>query len=131
MATLNTRQFSDLDLNFNIHPIKKDINRLTNERAVISAVKNLLLTNHYERPFQPYIGSNIRALLFEPLDHVTATNIERTIQQTIDNFEPRVRIITIKVSPDLENNAFGVYMELKVQNISNPVSVNFLLERIR
>lgn len=131
MATLNARQFSDLDLNFNIHPIKKDIIRLTNERAVVSSIKNLLLTNYYERPFQPYIGSNIRALLFEPLDNITATNIERAIQQTIENFEPRARLLVVQVVPDPDNNAFGVYMEFKIQNVSDPVSVNFLLERIR
>ena len=66
MATTTTqivRQYSDLDLNFTIHPVKKDINRNLGERAVINSVKNLILTNHYERPFQPNIGSNIRKLL--------------------------------------------------------------------
>ena len=71
MATTTTqivRQYSDLDLNFTIHPVKKDINRNLGERAVINSVKNLILTNHYERPFQPNIGSNIRRLLFENLE---------------------------------------------------------------
>jgi phage baseplate assembly protein W len=68
MATINTniaRSFSDLDLNFNIHPIKKDINLHKGEMAIINSIKNLVLTNHYERPFRPEIGSNVRRLLFE------------------------------------------------------------------
>jgi phage baseplate assembly protein W len=75
MATTTTqivRQYSDLDLNFTIHPVKKDINRNIGEMAVINSVKNLILTNHYERPFQPDICSNVRRLLCENLDNITA-----------------------------------------------------------
>ena len=80
MATVDinsTRSFKDLDLNFTIHPIRKDINTHKNEYAIINSVKNLVLTNHYERPFQPEIGSNIRRLLFENVDAITAAQIER------------------------------------------------------
>ena len=73
MATTNidsTRNFIDLDLNFAIHPIRKDINTHKAEYAVINSVKNLILTNHFERPFQPEVGSNIRRLLFENVDDV-------------------------------------------------------------
>ena len=73
MATTNidsARSFKDLDLNFNIHPIRKDVTKHLNEYAVVNAVKNLILTNHYERPFRPNVGSNIRRLLFEPVDAI-------------------------------------------------------------
>ena len=64
------RVFSDLDLNFGIHPIRKDINRHLNEQAIINSIKNLVLTNFYEKPFQPEIGSGIRNLLFDhPTNH--------------------------------------------------------------
>jgi len=66
------RVYKDLDLNFKVHPIKKDLNKTIGENAIINSVKNLLLTGHYERPFQPYLGSNITKLLFEPLDALTA-----------------------------------------------------------
>ena len=62
------RIYKDLDMTMAIHPIKKDLNRLIGEYAIINSVKNLLLTGHYERPFQPEIGSNVRRLLFENLD---------------------------------------------------------------
>jgi len=82
MATVTiktNRTFSDLDLNFKLHPVKKDINIHLNELAITNSIKNLVLTNHYERPFQPNVGSNIRRLLFDNLDSITAANIEREI----------------------------------------------------
>ena len=136
MATITTnidsaRSFKDLDLNFTAHPIRKDINKFTNEYAVINSVKNLILTNHYERPFRPEHGSNIRRMLFENLDTVTAASIEREITQTILNFEPRVRIEQIIVTPRYDENAYSVQMTFSIINRTEPISINFLLERIR
>ena len=83
------RQYRDLDLNFNIHPVRKDVTKHISEMAVINSIKNLILMNHYEKPFQPDIGSNVRKLLFENLDVVTAMSIEREIKQVIKNYEDR------------------------------------------
>jgi phage baseplate assembly protein W len=134
MATVTTNiltAFSDLDLNFTIHPVKKDINRYTNEIAVINSIKNLILTNHYERPFQPEIGSNVRRMLFENMDTITSTVLENEISQTIKNYEPRANVSRINVSPDYDNNGFKVYMEFYVVNRTSPITINFFLERIR
>lgn len=134
MATVTTniaRQFRDLDLNFAIHPLKKDVNKHLDQMAVINAVKNLVLTSHYEKPFNPDYGSNVRKLLFETLDIITASAIEREIQQTIESFEPRVRVISLAVIPDIENNGFTVRMQFYIVNQTNPVSISFLLERTR
>jgi phage baseplate assembly protein W len=134
MATVTTNistAFSDLDLNFTIHPVKKDINRYTNETAVINSIKNLILTNHYERPFQPEIGSNVRRMLFENMDTITSTVLENEISQTIKNYEPRANVSRINVSPDYDNNGFKVYMEFYVVNRTSPITINFFLERIR
>ena len=134
MASITTnivREFSDLDLNFTIHPIKKDINVHKNEYAIINAVKNLILTNHYERPFQPQIGSNIRRLLFENVDSVTGSQIATEITETIDNFAPRARTSKVTASPDPDNNGFKVVLEFFIINNPNPITINFFLERIR
>lgn len=134
MATVITnvaRQFRDLDLNFAVHPLKKDVNKHLDEIAIINAIKNLVLTSHYEKPFNPDYGSNVRKLLFETLDIITASAIEREIQQTIENYEPRVEILSLSVIPDDEQNAFSVRMQFLIVNQTNPVSVSFLLERIR
>jgi hypothetical protein len=134
MATTTTQivsGFSDLDLNFTMHPVKKDINRHINEVAVVNSVKNLILTNHYERPFRPDIGSNVRRILFENMDVISATTLQNEIIQTIKNYEPRINVSKLVVSPDYENNGFTVYMEFFVINRTTPITINFFLERIR
>jgi phage baseplate assembly protein W len=134
MATITTkvaRTYKDLDLLFNIHPVKKDINKHTAEMAVINSVKNLILTNHYERPFQPDLGSNVSKLLFENMDAVTASSLEREITQVINNFEPRVSIYRVAVVPDYDNNGFTVDMEFLINNQTDPIEITFFLERVR
>jgi len=133
MATIitTTREWRDLDLNFNIHPIRKDINKHRAEFAVINSIKNLILTNHYEIPFQPEIGCNIRKLLFEPLDMITASLIDREIVETINNFEPRANVTKISVSPDFDNNGFKVELLFQIINRTDPISIKFFLERVR
>ena len=131
VTTNNTREFSDLDLNFTIHPVRKDINRTTGDMAVINSIKNLVLTNHYERPFQPSIGSNVRRLLFENLDNLTASSIEKEIEQVVKNFEPRARVTKVNAVADFDKNGFKVTMEFYIINRTSPITINFFLERIR
>jgi phage baseplate assembly protein W len=130
-STENVRTFKDLDLNFNIHPVRKDINLHKNEYAIINAVKNLVLTNFYERPFQPEIGSNVRRLLFENVDNLMAARVEKAIEETITNFEPRAQISKIVAVPDADRNAYGITLEFFIINNANPITITFFLERIR
>ena len=127
----STRNFKDLDLNFTIHPVRKDINTHRNEYAIINSVKNLVSTNHYERPFRPEIGSNIRRLLFENIDTVIAAQLERAIVETIENFEPRVQVSTITAIADPDHNGYKMVLEFFVINKTEPITINFFLERIR
>lgn len=134
MATITAnklRQFSDLDLNFTAHPIKKDVNKLVDSMAIVNSIKNLILTNHYERPFQPNLGCNVQKLLFDNMDNITAAAIKREITQTISNFEPRVGIDSIKVVPDFDNNAFSVSMQFYIINQTTPITIQFFLDRAR
>ena len=103
----------------------------SNEYAIINSVKNLVLTNHFERPFQPNLGSNLRHLLFENVDVIIAARIEREIVETISNFEPRVKISEIKATSSPDENGYKIYMEFFVVNNSKPLTINFFLERIR
>ena len=134
MATVTTdtvRDFRDLDLSFNIHPVKKDINKHVGVKAVINSIKNLVLTNHYEKPFQPEIGSNVRKLLFENIDELTSIALQREISQVIANYEPRASVSKVFVFADYENNGFNVEVEFSVINQSDPITITFFLERIR
>jgi len=127
----NARTYRDLDLNFNIHPITKDINKNVGEMAVVGAIKNLLLTNHYERPFNPELGSNVRRLLFEPADTITAAILERAIREALSNWDPRVTVKASNVFPQPDENAYQVRLELYIANRTEPMNITFMLERIR
>jgi phage baseplate assembly protein W len=127
----SVRNYRDLDLNFAIHPITKDVNVYKAEYAVINSVKNLILTNHFEKPFQPEVGSNIRRLLFENVDSIMAAQIEREIEETITNFEPRVQISSVIAIHAPDENGYKVRLEFFVINNPDPITINFFLERIR
>lgn len=131
LTTQQNRRFSDLDLNFNIHPIKKDINKNYDQTAVINSIKNLILTRHYERKFHPEIGSNTMKSLFENIDKITASNLEREIQQTIDNFEPRASVKKVVATPDYDNNGYTITMDFTIVNITNTITIKFFLQRVR
>ena len=124
-------RYTDLDLNFTRHPVKNDLVPRTDENAVVYAVRNLILTNHYERPFHPEIGSNIRKMLFEPLSEFTAKSIARLIEETIRNFEPRAQVQRIDVLPAFDQNAYTVRFEFFLVSNPKPLTVEFLLERVR
>jgi len=134
MATVtipSERTFKDLDLNFTKHPVKLDINIHKNEFAIINSIKNLILTNHYEKPFRPDVGSNIRRLLFENIDSVIAAQIEKEISEVIGNFEPRAQVSKVTAISSPDENAYKVELEFFIINNPNPITINFFLERIR
>lgn len=123
--------FADLDLSFNIHPVKKDLMLSTNTSAIKRALKNLILTNHYERLFHPEIGSNVTKLLFEPMSPTVANYIETEIYNTIVNFEPRVKLQNIEVEGDDDYNGYVITISYYEANSTTPTVIDFLLERLR
>jgi phage baseplate assembly protein W len=107
------------------------VTKHVNEFAIINAIKNLILTNHYERPFQPEVGSNIRRMLFENVDVIIAARLEREIVETIENFEPRVEVSRVTAIPAPDENSYQIELEFFIINRPNPVTITFFLERIR
>ena len=134
MATVYTnvtRDFKDLDLNMNIHPVRKDVNKHVGDLAVINSIKNILSTNKNERLFNPSFGGNIRALLFENADNLTAIRMEKQIVNLVENFEPRASISKVVVTPEPDTNAFKVYLEFFIVNRTDPIAITFQSERTR
>lgn len=125
------KRYKDLDLNFTAHPVRKDVNKLTDDNAVIASVRNLLFTNFYERLFQPDVGSNLKALLFENMDYITSVKVQRAITETINNYEPRVTVSRLSVKPDYDKNSYACDMEFIILNRNEPVRITFFLERVR
>lgn len=123
--------YSDLDLTFKAHPITGDLMINTGNLSVTKAMKNLLLTNHYEKLFSPNYGSNINKLLFEPMTPFTASTLSSEITYTIRNYEPRVTLSKVDVIADYDNNAYQVSIEYYIKNLIEPFTLNFLLNRLR
>ena len=101
------------------------------EMAVVRSVRNLLLTKHYEKPFNPDIGSNIDAILFEPISPITATTLEKEVESVITNYEKRAKLKEIVVAPYPDKNAYDVTITFYIENATLPTTVTLLLERNR
>tara|TARA_B100000212_G_scaffold310491_1_gene261578 strand:+ start:825 stop:1250 length:426 start_codon:yes stop_codon:yes gene_type:complete len=126
-----TRIYKDLDLDFGRNPVTNDVNKLTDVEAVKRSVRNLINTNHYERPFHPEIGSGIRGLLFEPITPLTSLALQRKVEEVLINFEPRINLVQVLTQPDLDRNSYVVKIMFYVLGSSEPVEVETFLERIR
>ena len=131
MASTIQNRYSDIDLTFTRHPIRNDVVISVDEQAVIRSVRNLILTNHYERPFHPEIGSNVRKMLFEPISPLTANYLQREIEDTIKNFEPRVSVREIVVQVNEDYNSYSAIISFFINNRTEPTTVNFVLQRLR
>lgn len=126
-----TRTYSDFDVSFSKNPITGDLNKVTGFNAVVQAVTNLVQLNHYEKPFHPEIGGNVRKLLFEPADNITATLLANEIETVIGNFEPRATVLGVYVETTNNGNGYNVTVEFSIQTLSDPITITFFLERIR
>ena len=128
----NVRQYKDLDLFFDKKSVSKDIAKLTDIAAVKRSIRNLVLTNHYEKPFHPEIGSGVRDMLFEPMSALTAHVLTRQIENVIENFEPRARLVGVRSIPDYDRNSYSVSIEFYVVNTPTElVDLTIFLERLR
>ena len=126
-----TRIYKDLDLDFGRNIVTNDVNKLTDVEAVKRSVRNLINTNHFESPFHPEIGGNVRALLFENMTPLTALNLQRKIEEVLSNFEPRAKITQIIADPDMDRNGYRLEIRFYVIGIQNPITVETFLERLR
>ena len=111
------RVYKDLNLNFGINPVTGDVTTVTDVIAVKRSVRNLLLTNHYDRPFHPEIGSNIQNLLFQNFGPITGNQLSRAIEEMIANFEPRARVETVECYPLSDTNSYDVRIYFYVENL--------------
>jgi len=128
----NARQYTDLDLFFAKKATSKDISKVTDVQAVKRSIRNLILTDHYEKPFHPEIGSGVRGLLFELMSPITANVLARVIEDVIENYEPRAKLIGVRVYPDMDRNAYEVTIEFYVINTPTElVDLTVMLERLR
>lgn len=131
-SSRNVRQYTDLDLFFGKKSSNSDIQDITDIKAVKRSIRNLVLLNHYEKPFHPEIASGVRDMLFELMTPVTAQILARKIEDVIQNFEPRARLISVTALPNLDRNEYEVTIEFYVVNQPTElVDLTVMLERVR
>ena len=130
--TRNVRQYTDLDLFFGKKSVGSDISKVTDIQAVKRSIRNLVLLNAYEKPFHPEIAGGVREMLFELMTPITAQIIAKQIENVINNFEPRARLVGVRVQPDLDRNLYEVTIEFYVVNAPTElVDMSVMLERLR
>ena len=124
-----SRAFTDLSLGMVRNANTQDVAVVKNDNAIKQAVKNLILTLPGEKPFQPLVGSNVSQLLFEPMDDFTGDAVKEEVINTINRFEPRVRLTNVTVKSDFDNNSFNVTVEYKIVGVPIVETVEFVLQR--
>ena len=122
------RWFTDIDVNMTLHPQSKDLTVKTDINAIKRSVRNLVLTNHYERPFKPDLGLELRGMLFE-LDTTDSIVLENNIKGLISRFEPRVIVDDVLVSS--RGNELLVSLYFTVQNSPDTHELDLILQRVR
>ena len=127
----SARIYKDLNLDFQQNTATKDIQKMLDVESVKRSVRNLINLNHYEKPFHPEIGSNLRAMLFENITPQMTHFIGKQIELLIRNYEPRCRLVEVVNKPDLRKNGYSVSISFYVINTPNPVQVETFLERLR
>ena len=131
-SSRSTRLYKDISLSFEKNSASNDVIVKRDIEAVKQSVKNLILTNHYERPFHPEIGSSVRAMLFQPMNPITANVLQRTVTECIENFEPRVRLVSVIASAQPDVNAYEVTISFYVVNVPGElITLTTMLERSR
>ena len=123
--------YRDLDLDFQFNSATKDIQKLTDVESVKRSVRNLINTNHYERPFHPELGSGIRELLFENVTPLTEIFLAKKVEEILIEYEPRIKLVSVNVTSQPDNNRFAVVIEFYVINHPEPVIIDTFLERLR
>jgi len=122
--------YSDIDLSFT-KKSNGDIFKKTDAAAVKQAVKTLIQTNFGEKPFNYFFGANIRALLFESVTPDVIDDIDTNIRLAIQNFEPRVRLLDVRVLDEIDKNSINVSIKFKIVNTDEVVVLETAFSRLR
>ena len=128
----NARQYSDLDLFFTKKTVGSDVNKVTDIQAVKRSLRNLINLNAFEKPFHPEISGGVRELLFENISPMVSAVLARKIEDVINNFEPRCRLVSVRAIPDYDRNIYNVTIAFYVVNAPTElVDLSVMLERLR
>jgi hypothetical protein len=131
MPVRNEVQYRDFDISFRANPITGALNVLKNNDSVKRALRSLILTDRFERPFRPFFGSDVRSYLFENFDVLTESEIRDAIRRTIEEQEPRVELLDVRTQASPDRHSLQVTIFFRVRNDANTDELTIVLERIR
>ena len=127
-----SKSFKDISMSFQVNPLTYDLIALTNENAIARSLRNLVLTDRGERFFNNNLGSRVSSLLFESLDDITASSVRDEIENTINNYEPRVELISVDATPDYDNGELSITIKYYIVGIeAQPQQLSFALQPTR
>ena len=123
--------YKDFDLSFTANPLTGDLAVKKDINSINQSIKNLLRTSYYERPFQPWVGSKISKILFEPADYISMNDLTSAVEEVLNNYEPRVKVLNIAIEDLSEYNSYNIIITYQINTETAPVEVNVVLERVR
>lgn len=130
-TTSRIKGWKDLDLSLTLHPVRKDIVPLKDDNAIKNSVKNLLISNFYERPFSRDKGANLKALLFEPADAITEIALRDNITRVLNKYEPRITVLRVRILHEVDSNSYNITVTFKIKEYDTNQSVEIVLRRLR
>jgi len=127
-----SKGFKDISAIFEVNPLNDDLIVLKNSNAIARSIRNIIFTARGDKPFNPFFGSRVSELLFDPMDQITTLAIKTEIEETIKNFEPRVNLKKVQVDPSYDDNEYNVVINYEIIGIDvDTQQLSFALELTR
>lgn len=124
-------RFRDIDLDFTPLPLSGDIPVKVDNEAIKQSLRNLVQMNRGDKPYHPEISCNVRNLLFEPGNDITALRLQQEIERVVNEYEPRVQLSQVTVFLDGSGNGYNIAIRFNIRNQAEPINLTFALERVR
>jgi len=127
-----SKGFKDISAIFEVNPLNDDLIVLKNANAIARSIRNLIFTNRGDKPFNPFLGSRVSEMLFDPMDQISSVSVRSEIERTINSFEPRVKLEKVTVTPDYDGNQYDVVLKYQIIGIDvDTQQLSFALELTR
>jgi len=127
-----SKGFKDISAVFEVNPLNDDLIVLKNSNAIARSIRNLIFTNRGDKPFNPFLGSRVNQMLFDPMDQISSVSLRSEIERTINSFEPRVNLNKVTVTPNYDENQYDIVIKYQVIGIdADTQQLSFALELTR
>jgi phage baseplate assembly protein W len=127
-----SKGFKDISAIFEVNPLNDDLIVLKNDNAIARSIRNLIFTNRGDKPFNPFLGSRVTEMLFDPMDQISSVSVRSEIERTINSFEPRVNLDKVTVTPNYDENQYDIVIKYQIIGIDlDTQQLSFALELTR